>query len=52
MLGRPDGDQLYLIAAFPERDVARRYRRRAFAAFAVFLAATVALGWLLQHAFG
>ena len=52
VLGRPDGDQLYLIAAFPERDVARRYRRRAIAAFAVFLGATVALGWLLQHAFG
>jgi hypothetical protein len=51
VLSRPDGDQPYLIAAFPERDVARRYRRRAIAAFVVFLAATVALGWLLQHAF-
>lgn len=52
VLGRPEGDQPYLIAAFPERDVARRYRRRAIVAFVAFLAATAALGWLLQHAFG
>ena len=52
VLGRPDGDQAFLIAAFPERDVARRYRRRAVLAFAGFLAATLALGWVLQRALG
>lgn len=52
VLGRPDGGQLFLIAAFPERDIARRYRRRALAAFAGFVAATVALGWLLQRVIG
>ena len=52
VLGRPDGGQLFLIAAFPEGDVARRYRRRAILAFAGFVAATCALGWLLQGAFG
>ena len=52
VLGRPEGGQLYLIAAFQERDVARRYRRRAILAFAGFVAATCALGWLLQRAFG
>lgn len=51
-VGRPDGDRIFLIAAFPERDVARRYRRRAVLAFCGFLAAALALGWLLQRAFG
>jgi len=48
VLDRPDGGQLFLIAAFPEREVARRYRRRAMLAFAGFVAATCVLGWLLQ----
>jgi hypothetical protein len=52
VLGRPDSGQLFLIAAFPEGDVARRYRRRAIAAFVGFVAATCALGWLLQGVFG
>jgi hypothetical protein len=52
VLGRPEGGQLFLIAAFQERDVARRYRRRAVLAFAGFVAATCALGWLLQGGFG
>lgn len=52
VLGRPDGGQLFLIAAFPEGAVARRYRRRAMLAFAGFVAATSALGWLLQGMLG
>jgi hypothetical protein len=50
VLGRPDGGQLFLVAAFAENDVRKRYRRRAILAFAGFVAATVALGWLLQGA--
>jgi hypothetical protein len=52
VLGRPPGAQLFLIAAFPEGDVARRYRRRAILAFAGFVGATCTLGWLLQGALG
>jgi len=52
VLGPPDGDRLFMIAAFPGREVARRYRRRALAAFAGFAAAVYALGWLLQGVFG
>jgi hypothetical protein len=52
VLGRPDGGQLFLIAAFAEGAVARRYRRRAMLAFAGFVAATCALGWLLQGMLG
>jgi hypothetical protein len=51
-IGRPEGGRLFLVAAFAEADVARRYRRRAIAAFAGFAAATYALGWLLQDVFG
>lgn len=51
-VGRPDGHQLYLIAAYPEQALARRYRRRALLAFAGFGVATYALGWLLQGVFG
>lgn len=49
VLGRPDGARLFLIAAFPGSDVAKRYRRRALLAFAGFVAGTFALGWLLQE---
>jgi hypothetical protein len=52
VLRRPDSDQLFLIAAFPEGDVAKRYRRRALIAFVGFVAATFALGWLLQGVLG
>lgn len=52
VLGRPDGGRLFMIAAFPEGAIARRYRRRALVAFAGFVAATFALGWLLQGVFG
>jgi hypothetical protein len=52
VVGRPDGAQLFLIAAYPEKELARRYRRRAVLAFAGFGAATYALGWLLQGVFG
>jgi hypothetical protein len=52
VLGHPDADRLFLIAAFPQRQVAKRFRRRALAAFAGFAAAVYALGWLLQGVFG
>jgi hypothetical protein len=52
VLARPDGGRLFLIAAFPERHVAKRYRRRAIVAFAGIVSATCALGWLLQGVFG
>jgi hypothetical protein len=51
-VSRPDSRQLFLIAAFPEKELARKYRRRALAAFAGFAVATWALGWLLQGLFG
>jgi hypothetical protein len=52
VVGRPEGGQLFLVSAFPEREIARRYRRRALLAFAGFVVATYALGWLLQGVFG
>ena len=52
VLRRPDGDRLFLLAALPPGDLARRYRRRAAFAFFGFVAAVYALGWLLQGAFG
>ncbi len=52
VLCRPDGDRLFLLAALPPGDLARRYRRRAAFAFFGFVAAVYALGWLLQGAFG
>ena len=52
VLGRPDGGRLFLIAALPEGEIARKYRRRALLAFVGFVAATYALGWLLQGVFG
>jgi hypothetical protein len=36
VLSRPGAGQLFLIAAFPEGDIAKRYRRRAIAAFIGF----------------
>lgn len=52
VLCRPDDDRLFLLAALPPGDLARRYRRRAVFAFFGFVAAVYALGWLLQGAFG
>jgi hypothetical protein len=52
VVGRPEAGRLFLIAAFPEGAIARRYRRRAVVAFVGFVAATYALGWLLQGVFG
>ena len=52
VVGRPDGRQLFLIAAYPEKELARRYRRRAVIAFVGFAVATYALAWLLQGVFG
>jgi hypothetical protein len=49
---RPESGQLFLIAAFPGGDLAKRYRRRAIMAFVGFAAATYGLGWLLQGVFG
>ncbi len=48
VLGAPDGGHLFLLATFRAADVARRYRRRAYVAFAGFFAAVYALGWLMQ----
>jgi hypothetical protein len=48
-VARPDNDRLYLIAALPEGQLASRFRKRALLAFAGFIAATIALGWLLQR---
>jgi hypothetical protein len=50
-LCKPDG-QLYLLAALPPGDLARRYRRKAAWSFVAFVAAVYALGWLIQEAFG
>ena len=52
VLGRPDGGRLFLIATLQEKALAKRYRRRALAAFAGFAAAVYALAWLLQGVFG
>jgi hypothetical protein len=52
LLARPEGDQLFLLAALPSGDLARRYRRRAMLAFGGFVGAVFVLGWLLQDAFG
>jgi len=52
VLRRPDGSQLFLIAAFPEGDIARRYRRNAIIAFVGFVVAVYALGKLLQGVLG
>jgi hypothetical protein len=51
VLCKPDG-QLYLLAALPPGDLARRYRRKAGWSFVAFVAAVYALGWLIQEAFG
>ena len=39
VVGRPDGRQLFLIAAYPEKALAERFRRRAIVAFAGFAVA-------------
>jgi hypothetical protein len=52
VVGKPDGDQLFMVAALPPGDLAKRYRRRAFFAFVGFVVAVYAFGWLLQRAFG
>jgi hypothetical protein len=48
LLARPDDGQLFLLATLRGADLARRFRRRAWLAFAGFGAAVYALGWLLQ----
>lgn len=52
VLAQPEADQLFLLAALQPDILSRRYRRRAMSAFAGFVAAVFALGWLLQGAFG
>src|SRR5690606_32668957 len=52
VIWRPDSRQLFLIAAYPEKELARRFRRRALIAFVGFGVATYALGWLLQGVSG
>jgi hypothetical protein len=52
VLSKPDGGRLFLIAALPPGDLAKKYRRRAMFAFVGFVAAVYAFGWLLQGAFG
>jgi len=51
-ISRPDGRHLFLIAAYPEKELAKRFRRRALLAFTGFGLATYALGWLVQGVFG
>ena len=52
VISRPESRQLFLIAAYPEKELAKRFRRRALVAFVGFGLATYALGWLLQGVFG
>jgi hypothetical protein len=52
VLCRPDDGRLFLLAALPSGDLARRYRRRALLAFAAFVVAVFSLGWLLQSSSG
>ena len=52
VLAQPDGERLFLIAALPPGDLAKRYRRRAIFAFVGFVAGVYAFGWLLQSAIG
>ena len=51
-VGKPADGRLFMIAAFPEGDVAKRYRRKAVVAFTGFAIGVYALAWLLQQAFG
>lgn len=51
VLCRPGQGQLFLLAALPPADLARRYRRRALWAFVAFVAGVYAVGWLLQGVF-
>lgn len=50
VVARPQSGQLFLLAASPPEQLARRYRRGAAAAFVGFVAAVYAFGWLLQTA--
>jgi hypothetical protein len=52
VLCRPAHGQLFLLAALPPADLARRYRRRALLAFVGFVLGVYAVGWLLQGVFG
>jgi len=52
VVGKPAGDQLFMLAALPPGDLVKRYRRRALFAFVGFVVAVYAFGWLLQRAFG
>jgi hypothetical protein len=52
VVSRPADGQLFLVAAYPEKELAKRYRRKAMVAFAGFAVATYALAWLLQGVLG
>jgi hypothetical protein len=52
VVSRPDEGQLFLVAAYPQQELAKRYRRKAMVAFAGFAVATYALAWLLQGVLG
>jgi len=51
-VAHPADDQIFLIASFPEGQLASRFRKRALVAFLGFVTATIALGWLLQRTLG
>jgi len=51
-ISAPEDGRLFLIAAFPGADLAKRYRRKAMLAFAGFVLATYAFGWMLQGVLG
>jgi hypothetical protein len=50
-LCKPAG-RLFLLAALPPGDLAKRYRRRALWSFVGFVVGVYALGWLIQDTFG
>jgi hypothetical protein len=52
VLRRPEGGRLFLVSALPHADLVRRYQRQALLAFVGFVAAVLALGWLLQDVSG
>lgn len=50
VVAAPGDGQLYLLAAVPPAELAKRHRRRALVAFVGFVAAVYAFGWMLQMA--
>jgi hypothetical protein len=52
VLCKPGAGQLFLLAALPPGDLAKRYRRKALWSFVGFVLGVYALGWLIQDTFG